>query len=278
MIKTAVLLTVYNRCAVTLKGLSSLYKAIENLGNGYTFDVYMTDDGCTDGTSEAVHEKFPNIHIIQGDGSLFWSGGMRKAWQEAINSGKEYDYYLWFNDDAELYEDALITMFDSIWEIGGGGVITGAFCDSEGNVSYGGWDETMCRIAPNGDIQDVALMNGNLVLIHNEVEKKIGIIDIIFTHSLGDWDYGKRVNKNGFRVLLASKYVGKTERHDEDDSECYSNKNGFLKRWKLFHNKKHTPKANFIFDYRYYGIFIAVIRFLRPYVYIAFPRLYKMRH
>lgn len=79
MIKTAGLLTVYNRCAVTLKGLSSLYKAIENLGNGYTFDVYMTDDGCTDGTNEAVHEKFPNIHIIQGDGSLFWSGGMRKA-------------------------------------------------------------------------------------------------------------------------------------------------------------------------------------------------------
>ena len=64
MIKTAVLLTVYNRKEVTLQGLRSLHKAIAYLREGYSFDIFMTDDGCTDGTAEAVSKEFSDIHIV----------------------------------------------------------------------------------------------------------------------------------------------------------------------------------------------------------------------
>ena len=107
----AVLLTVFNRKDITLKGLSTLYAAMKPVEDKYSFDVYMTNDGCTDGTPEAVKNCFPDVHIINGNGNLYWSGGMRKAWDVAAKT-HDYDYYLWFNDDAVLYENALLLLYD----------------------------------------------------------------------------------------------------------------------------------------------------------------------
>ena len=45
--RLAVLMTVHNRKQVTLSCLDALFKSHLN---GCRFDVYMTDDGCTDGT------------------------------------------------------------------------------------------------------------------------------------------------------------------------------------------------------------------------------------
>ena len=72
MKRIAVLLTVYNRKEVTLKGLRSLYNAIAFLKNlhpkkDYCFDVYMTDDGCTDGTGD---EDEPNDETAEKDNSM----------------------------------------------------------------------------------------------------------------------------------------------------------------------------------------------------------------
>ena len=58
MIRTAVLLTVFNRKEVTLKGLYSLKQAMATLGKAHLFDIYMVDDGCTDGTGDAVAEAY----------------------------------------------------------------------------------------------------------------------------------------------------------------------------------------------------------------------------
>ena len=90
----AVILTVYNRCEVTIKGLRLLKFCIDNLHGHFMVDIFMTDDGSNDGTYDAVTKEFPDVNIIKGDGNLFWSGGMRKAWRAAIDTKKKYDYYL----------------------------------------------------------------------------------------------------------------------------------------------------------------------------------------
>lgn len=65
----AVLLTVFNRKDKTLKCLQHLFNQLPI--EGYSIDVYLTDDGCTDGTPEAVKEQYPQVNIIHGDGNLF---------------------------------------------------------------------------------------------------------------------------------------------------------------------------------------------------------------
>ena len=51
--KTAALLTCHNRKEKTLACLKSLYRNMPEV------DVYLTDDGCADGTAEAVKSIFP---------------------------------------------------------------------------------------------------------------------------------------------------------------------------------------------------------------------------
>lgn len=282
MIKTAVLITVYNRREVTLQGLRTLYKAIDYLQKkqpetNYKFDIYMTDDGCTDGTGDAVRKEFPDVHVIQGDGSLYWSGGMRKAWQTVIDSGKDYGFYLWFNDDADLYEDALVTMFNSEKEAGDNAIISGAFCDKEGRVSYGGRNHRQHILEPNGELQSIYLMNGNLVLISIKVVDSLGIIDGIFSHSFGDWDYGCRAIESGYSVYLTAKYVGRTERHDNDIEPFLNTQYGMRKRFSLLYSDKHSSKKSFIFCKRHFGILKAIRVFAVQNIYAFCPKILELR-
>lgn len=52
------ILTVFNRKEITLSSLNGLYKAIAELGVGYVFDIYMTDDGSSDGTGNLYLADF----------------------------------------------------------------------------------------------------------------------------------------------------------------------------------------------------------------------------
>jgi GT2 family glycosyltransferase len=277
MINIAVIMTVFNRKQITINGLNSLQTAINRLGKNYLFDIYMTDDGSTDGTSTAVSKLYPNVHILLGDGNLYWSGGMRKAWQTAIDRGIKYDYYLWFNDDAVLFDDALTTMFETVDKFGNNTIISGAFCDKNGNVSYGGKDKTGKWLSPNDNAQ-VHYMNGNLVLIPNNVYQILGNIDKIYVHGLGDWDYGLRAIENGLDVKISHKYVGVTDRHDADLVACWSNKFHLRERFKMFYGQKSHPSIQFVFYKRHFGLVNAIIKFIITHIYTLFPIVYRITH
>lgn len=260
----AVLLTVFNRKDITLKGLSTLYAAMKPVEDKYSFDVYMTNDGCTDGTPEAVKNCFPDVHIINGDGNLYWSGGMRKAWDVAAKT-HDYDYYLWFNDDAVLYENALLLLFAPIEKISNDIIVSGAFCDNNGKVSYGGRNCKGNLIYPNGKFLDILYMNGNLTLIPQNVYSQLGSLDKAFMHGLGDWDYGFRAINIGIRTLLTQYFVGETCRHDNNLS-YYSKELPFSKRLKMLYSPFHHPKLYFIFNLRHRGLLHAISFYIKQHI------------
>ena len=55
-IKIAAILSCHNRKIKTMACLESLFSIIPDI------DVYLTDDGCTDGTPEAASSISENIH------------------------------------------------------------------------------------------------------------------------------------------------------------------------------------------------------------------------
>lgn len=63
-----------------------------------TIDIFLVDDGSPDLLGRNVKEKYPQVNVINGNSALFWSGGMHKAWEESIKT-KEFQYFLWLNDD-----------------------------------------------------------------------------------------------------------------------------------------------------------------------------------
>jgi len=198
-VRLAVLMTCHNRVANTLDCLEALRK---QQPFGASFDLFLVDDGSTDGTARAVQDFFPGAIIIQGDGNLYWCGGMRVAFAQAMQN--DYDFYLWLNDDTQLDNDALLRVFhayaDASSQLGDLLIAVGSTRDREsGAVTYGGWRQ---RAGKLGSISWEKIpphmkhwiacdtINGNCVLIPRAVVERIGNLDINFIHSMGDLDYG----------------------------------------------------------------------------------------
>ncbi|BAY38908.1 putative glucosyltransferase [Nostoc sp. NIES-2111] len=208
----AVIMTCFNRRETTLNCLRALYQQTQ------TFDVYLTDDGSSDGTSEAVKSAYPQVQIFLGNGNLFWVGGMRLAFTAAIQ--KDYDYYLWLNDDTILESDTIKRLLKLHQELATNGkeksILVGTTKDAvTGKASYGGaikstkWYSNKYEFFGATDVlQECDTMFGNCVLIPRAVVNKVGNIDGAFIHSLGDLDYGLRARKNGCSVWVVPGYIG----------------------------------------------------------------------
>ncbi|MFT3752805.1 MAG: glycosyltransferase family 2 protein [Paludibacter sp.] len=214
MEKIAILLTCYNRKDKTINCLRSLYKALEPHHGEMEFDVFLVDDGCTDGTSEAVAKDFPQVNIIQGSGELFWSGGMRLAWQTAINSGVGFDFYLLLNDDVILAYNFLKGILDThkycLEHYNQSGIYVSSTSDLvDTKLSYGGTLIThkgikikSVKIVPGSVPAPCSMANANILMVSSNVVKTIGILDEKYTHQFGDYDYTLAASTRNIPVLV----------------------------------------------------------------------------
>ena len=255
----AVLLTCHNRKEKTLACLSALYIAIEQV-NEYEINVYLVDDGCTDGTPEAVISQFPQVNIIQGDGNLYWNRGMHLAWKRATET-KEYDYYLWLNDDTYIYSDALYKIIKAAQKYQNSSIICGA-TEYNQNCTYSAYKQikgiVFDKLLPNGKLQFCEVFNGNFVLIPKYVYKIVGNLDVFFRHSIGDFDYGLRANKLGISIYLLENYIGVCELGRENSIWENSKLNIFRRIKLLYSPLGDNPFYLYSYQYRHFGFLQAI--------------------
>lgn len=269
----AVLIACHNRRKKTIDCLRALHQT--RLPEGYRLDIFLVDDGSTDGTSEAVKQEFPQVNIIQGDGNLFWNHGMRLAWETAAKT-KDYDFYLWLNDDTLLFENALVIMLEQSQILDNKQILVGSACSSINRiVTYSGFKLPNIKLEPNATWQACDYFNGNIVLVPSHVYHQVGLLDNRFHHTIGDFDYGMRASKLGFKHLISPLCLGYCEDHQNDP--VWRNKSiPFHKR--LMH--LYTPLGNnpiefFIFDRRHNGLYIAIVHFLSIHLRSILPVLWK---
>ena len=271
-VSLAVLITCFNRRDTTLSCLASLFQS--KLPPFAGFDVYLVDDGSVDGTSESITINYPSVKIIQGTGSLFWSGGMRLAWSVAAKNN--YDYYLWLNDDCEIFENSLNILISAGQKKNGSSIICSTMTSkSTGEITYGGRLMTESKlIEPKGLLSKCDLINGNCVLVPRKIFLKIGAIDPIFVHAIGDFDYGLRAKKAGFQSYIAPKVIG------------YCNLNKIYPMWfsidvsvlerlkSLYSHKCYAqPVLYFIYANRHLGFLTAFKHLLYLHLRVLYPKL-----
>jgi GT2 family glycosyltransferase len=216
MNRIAVLLTCHNRKAKTLSCLAALYGS--NLPENVSYDVYLVDDGSTDGTKEAVAEKFPQVNILVGDGSLFWAAGSNAAWKAALAAETSYNYYLLLNDDTLIFPEMFDVFKLDLHRLNTKDIIlvgsTYSTLDSR-KVSYGGrkllkaGDPKAKLLSPNGrDPQAIDLGNANIMLVSHTVVEKIGILTDSYKHGFADFEYTLTARKHNIPVMITSKALG----------------------------------------------------------------------
>jgi GT2 family glycosyltransferase len=268
----AVLITCHNRKEKTINCLKALFNQI-GLGHEFLINVFLVDDACTDGTSEAIQYQFPEVNIIQGNGNLFWNRGMHLAWETAA-ANKDFDYYLWLNDDTFLYDNAILTLLQFKYP---NSIVTGTTQSQINyNPTYGGYIiMSMNVISPNENYQQCDYSNGNCVLVPNYVYEKVGNLDPIFHHALGDFDYSLRASKMGIEIYVAPHFIGFCENH-ENIPKWRSNSLNFINRLKNLYTPLSgcQPPEYFIFDNRHNGLFNACIHFISIHLRCIYPNFW----
>lgn len=274
MIRIAVLITSYNRKAKTIFCLSKIYKQI--IEEAAVLDVFLTDDGCTDGTVEAVKLQFPQVNIITGDGNLYWNRGMFKAWDTASKK-KDYDYYLWLNDDTNLYDGAVYKLIACAEKYDGKAIVVGATVDTKSHsvVTYGGRIDGHV-VEPQGVEAEVDYFNGNIVLVPRFVFGVLGNLDWYFTHSKGDFDYGMRARSKGIKMYQVGETLGECDAHERLDKWC-DPEIPFGMRWKaMWQPNGMPPYETFHFERRHQGLVVALFHYITIIIRCCHPNIYKL--
>lgn len=272
MKKILALFTCFNRKNKTIKCVESLRSG--NLG--IIIDFLVCDDNSTDGTKDALR-TMENVYILQGTGSLFYTGGMRRVIDEAHSKYTDYDYYLLMNDDVTFEPHAIEKLIAQ--ESMRNEVIVGCTYGLKHELTYGGIifdNPKKCvrytKYGPQSDNLEFQTFHANCVLIPANIFFEAGNMDEKYNHSLGDLDYGLKISRLGYKIRVSKEYVG----------ECVidSSKNTWvdkslprIQRIKKKESLKGVPtKEWFHFVYKNFGFRMAVFYSITPYIKIILKR------
>jgi GT2 family glycosyltransferase len=216
-IQIALLIPVFNNLEFTKECLSKLDILLaENCLLHTDYSIIVIDDGSRDGTSEWIKTNYPHVIVLQGDGNLWWSGGINMGASFAVQQG-DFDYVMLWNNDIQPADD-YFTELDSliptiseesilgskiysmgeetrVWSMGG------RFNPRTGKINMLGYGEE------DGDKYAAPVradwLPGMGTLLPMQVIQKIGYWDAVnFPLYHGDSDYTYRAKLSGFELWV----------------------------------------------------------------------------
>lgn len=261
------LATCYNRKEKTRNAIQSLIDGNPEV----EFHFIVVDDNSTDDTCMEL-AKIPEVKLLHGNGTLFYCGGMRLAIEEAKNSQDVFDYCLLFNDDVEFAEHSI----EYLARLEENVVWVGPTCDYSNVISYGGvvktskWrPKTQIVKANDSSGLECDTFNANCVLIPWKIFIMCNNIDYVYTHSMGDFDYGFDLKRNGYCIKVSDRFVGYC--CDNEAKGTWRDTN-LSRRERI--KRKEAPKGLpwrewFYYLRKNYGFLTAVVYSMSPYIRIV---------
>lgn len=218
----AVLVTCYNRVATTLPSLERLDRCLRSLEN-IDVTLFVVDDASPDGTGAQLKSALPAIVLAYGTGSLFWNGGMCRAYALARDHGS-FDAYLLFNDDVIIDCEKLPGFFEDFRQLNHDrpAILAGATRAVERDaITYSAFRRVsrfnpmaVVHVYPAGKVQTCDSFNGNFVLVPGSFFEEVGGLDPNFEHCYGDLDLGYVATRRGVECFLGAEPIGRCDNND----------------------------------------------------------------
>lgn len=202
----ATIVPVHNELESTKRFLSSYYASLDRSSAKGHCSLFIVDDGSTDGTFEWMSEFYPEVKVLHGDGSLWWSGSVNKALRHITD--KPFTHFLLFNNDNIVDSDFFTNLAKAIDEIGNNKIISSKVINihPEEHIGNGGviFDRKKVKYINNIDSDKRAIVNtagGMGVIIPLDIIHKVGLFNALsFPQKSGDTDFYLRAEKAGIQV------------------------------------------------------------------------------
>lgn len=209
MKKVEIVTPVHNRREITLQCLRSLSR-IER--KNLDVHIIVVDDGSTDGTSEAIEANFPDVQIIKGDGSLWFTEGTNVGVRAALEYNP--DYVLMINDD-EVFDSRFLEVMVETAELNPRSVIGSLLLlwDAPHKIFQvaprwetlsGGWRhwqrQTVWTVPDKPWSAEIIV--GNCLLVPVEAIREGGLMNSKRYPNFGDAEYTPRLRKMGWKLLI----------------------------------------------------------------------------
>ncbi|OGY79302.1 MAG: hypothetical protein A3B74_00435 [Candidatus Kerfeldbacteria bacterium RIFCSPHIGHO2_02_FULL_42_14] len=291
-----VIIAVYNRIEATLECLESLEKQTYR-----DFNITIIDDGSTDGSATMIRKRYPTIHILKGDGNLWWTGAMHWGVENVLQRTQKGDFILSLNNDVTFTPNYLEQLKKTSEKYGR--AVTGSLCRDEAapeNILDRGvkidWKHYSYSQTPflknQDDTTDIDTVSGRGVLIPIEVFQKIGNYRKKWLPHYGaDYEFGFRAKKYGFPLALSYKAIV----YLKDNLTGFRPKGNilsFAQAWKkLTHRKSpsnifvqstlvilHCPGKLQKLDTLYYVVTANIYIFLRTIVFYTLQKLHILKN
>jgi GT2 family glycosyltransferase len=215
-----------NNRALALGCLHSLYEHTHRC----SFETYVVDNACTDGSAEAIAAEFPQIQLILNESKLGFSTNNNLVFRQA--QGR---YLLMLNDDTVVQPGALDNMvgfMDAHLEVG---VVGAKLLNPDGTnqpafASFPGlsdfWQPLWASLWPSKwDVavpREVDSVCGACMMVRREVAETVGLLDTDFDPLYveeREWCYRIRQQGSGVYHLPSARVVhfgGQTAKHTPD--------------------------------------------------------------
>ncbi len=272
MQRLAILITAYNGKDKVMACLAECYRQADLLsaGSRYEVDIWLNDDGSTEGISEEVSLRYPKVHLSHSDGTLYWSKGLRKVWLEA--AAQEYDFYLWLDYKMTLREGAIDSLLDNSSFLGHKAIVVGSVESEDGILCRGGRSRSSKLIEPDPVIpKPCYIFDGRLVLVPKYVFDRLGAMDGRYRHKLGDYDYAIRAYKADIDRVIAPGILGVCAREPAVPLWRDARKSLRERYHALFSPLGKPLKENFLFDLRSKGFLHALWMVIKLNFQVLFP-------
>lgn len=225
--------------------------------------IVVVDDDSTDGTPELVAQEFSNIHLLRGDGDLWWTGAIARAMTYAADTLNP-DYIVWLNDDITLADDFIRQLIEHCQQPKAKTLVGGIVCDQQHSdwIVFGG--VVASQLINNIEQFDqptlrVDTLNGNIAVLPARIIDDIGLPDTQrFRHYGGDFEYICRAKRNGYTAFLSSNLRATTEYRPADVVRYmplwiqWATSPGWIQKWRVLqslssrrspHNVEHMVNS-----------------------------------
>ncbi len=214
--KVFIICGVHNDLSSTKKFLTSLSR------QSYPFiQTIIIDDGSSDGSSNYIKKKYPQVKILQGDGNLWWTGSIYWGVKESLKYAKVEDFILTINNDCTFdknFVDMLVRTSIEHNRAIVGSLILGNKSTSKIYDAGIQIDWSKGRLIPLGptsindlpndkNVQDqIDTISTKGTIYPIEVFHKIGNFDKKhLPHYISDYEFACRAKAHGFKLILSYK-------------------------------------------------------------------------